>query len=168
MDVVIRQAVASDAAAIARILNAIIAAGVYTALDTPFSVDEERAFIEHFPARGILHVAVGDGRIVGFQTVEPFASYTHAFDHVGIISTFVDLPLRRRGIASRLFTATFAAAPGKGYEKFFAFVRADNSAALQIYLRHGFEVIGTARRQAKIGGRYIDEVMIEAPVDVRA
>jgi L-amino acid N-acyltransferase YncA len=168
VDILIRDAVPTDAAAIAGILNPIIAAGVYSALDTPFAIEEERAFIEHFPRRGILHVAVANGRLVGFQTVEPFASYTRAFDHVGVIGTFVDLALRRQGIASRLFGATFAAAPAKGYEKFFAFVRADNPAALQTYLRHGFVVIGTARRHARIGGRYVDELMIEVIIDAPA
>ncbi len=168
MDIIIRDALPADAAAIAGILNPIVAAGVYTALDTPFAVDEERAFIERFPRRGILHVAIADDRVVGFQTVEPFASYTRAFDHVGVIGTFVDLALRRHGIASRLFAAMFAVAPAKGYEKLFAFVGADNPAALQTYLRHGFVVIGTARRHAKIGGRYVDEVMIEAMIDARA
>ena len=168
MQVTIRPAAPADAAAIAAILNAIIATGLYTALDTPFSVEQERAFIERFPSRGIFHVATLDGRIVGFQNVSPYADYTHAFDHVGVIGTFVDLELRRRGIARSLFAATFAAASGKGYEKFFAFVRGDNPAALQAYLRHGFSVIGTARRQARIGGRDIDEVMIEAFVEARS
>jgi ribosomal protein S18 acetylase RimI-like enzyme len=78
-----------------------------------------------------------------------------------VIGTYVDLDCRRQGIASRLFDHTFAAARGKGYEKLFAFVRADNPAALATYLRQGFVVIGTAQRHAKIDGRYIDEVMIE-------
>ena len=116
-------------------------------------------------SRGIFHLAVDDDRVVGFQNVEPFASYTHAFDHVGIIGTYVDLELRRRGIASRLFAATFEAAQRKGYEKLFAFVRSDNPVALQTYLRHGFETIGTARRQARINGRYVDEVLIEAWIE---
>ena len=68
---------------------------------------------------------------------------------------------RRLGIASRLFEATFAAAPAKGYEKFFSYVRADNTAGLQTYLKHGFRIIGTASRHARIDGRYIDEVLIE-------
>jgi L-amino acid N-acyltransferase YncA len=159
----IRDAVPSDATAIARILNAIIEARVYTALDTPFSIEQERDFIERFPARGVFHVAVdaSDGRVVGFQTVEPFATYTHAFDHVGVIGTYVDLNRRRQGIASRLFDRTFSAACVKGYEKLFAFVRADNPAALATYVRQGFVVIGTARQHAKIDGRDVDEVMIE-------
>ena len=90
--------------------------------------------------------------------------FTHAFDHVGVIGTYVDLDRRRQGIASRLFAATFVAARQKGYEKFFSYVRADNDAGLQTYLRQGFRVVGTAERQAKIDGRYIDEMLIERAV----
>jgi L-amino acid N-acyltransferase YncA len=161
VEITVRPASPDDAEGIAWVLNAIIAAGIYTALDTPVTVDEERAFIERFPARGIFHVAVAGDRVVGFQNVEPFASYTHAFDHVGVIGTYVDLAHRRRGIATRLFEATYAAARAKGYEKLFAFVRADNPNALLIYARQRFSVIGTARRHAKIDERYIDELMIE-------
>ena len=87
--------------------------------------------------------------------------YTHAFDHVGVIGTYVDLSRRRQGIGTRLFAATFEAARAKGYEKLFSYVRADNDAGLNAYLKHGFRIVGTAERHAKIGGRYIDEVLIE-------
>ena len=161
MELTIRQVQEDDAEGVAAILNRIILARAYTALDTPFTVEEERAFIAQFPQRGLFLAAVAHGRIVGFQNVQPYATYTRAFDHVGVIGTYVDLDLRRQGIAARLFDATFAAAPGKGYEKLFAFVRADNPAALQAYLSRGFEVIGTARGQARIDGRDIDEIFIE-------
>ena len=158
----IRDATPDDAEAIVQILNPIIAARVYTAFDTPFTADAEREFLRTFPARGIFHVAVVTGdRVVGFQNLAPFADYTHAFDHVGVLGTFVDLQWRRQGVATRLFEATFPAALKHGYEKIFTFVRADNDAALQTYLRQGFHTIGTARRQAKIDGRYVDEIVIE-------
>ena len=146
----IRDVTRDDAEAIAGILNPMIAAGVYTVFDTPVTVEEEREFISHFPERGVFHVAVNpdDRRVVGFQNLEPIATYTHAFDHVGSLATYVDLSFRRKGVASRLFEATFAAAMKKGYEKAFTFVRADNPAALQTYLHHGFRVIGTAARHA--------------------
>ena len=51
--------------------------------------------------------------------------------------------------------------PGQGFEKIFTFVRADNPAALAAYHAHGFETIGTARRHARIDGRYVDEWFIE-------
>jgi L-amino acid N-acyltransferase YncA len=132
-------------------------------LDTPFTVEAEREYILNFPRRGIFHVAerLQDRTVVGFQSMEPFATYTHAFDHVGVLGTYVDLACRRQGIARNLFEATFAAARRKGYEKIFTFVRADNLAALASYLNQGFQIVGSARRQAKINGTYVDEIMIE-------
>jgi RimJ/RimL family protein N-acetyltransferase len=163
MDLLVRAAQPADAEALAGILNPIIAAGVYTVLDTPFTAEAERRFILNFPPRGVLHVAVRrpDQQVVGFQSLEPFATYTHAFDHVGIIGTYVDLSYQRQGIGTCLFGATFEAALHKGYEKLFTFVRVDNTAALGSYLKHGFYIIGTAQRQAKLNGRYVDEVMVE-------
>jgi L-amino acid N-acyltransferase YncA len=159
----IREARVEDAEDMIGILNPIIAARIYTALDTTFSIEEQRAFIENFPRRGIFHVAVDStsNRVVGLQDVEPFGPFTHAFDHVGVIGTFVNLNRRRGGIATKLFAATFEAATRKGYEKLFTYVRADNDAALQTYLQQGFRVLGRAERHAKIDGSYIDEIMIE-------
>jgi L-amino acid N-acyltransferase YncA len=163
MEVRIRDVVPSDAAGIVAILNPIIAARAYTAFEAPFSADAERDYITIFPARGVWKVALrdSDSRIIGFQVLEPFGAYTKAFDHVGTLGTYVDLEERRRGVAKALFPSTFAAACAKGYEKIFTFVRADNPAALASYEAHGFGVIGTARRHAKIDGRYIDEILIE-------
>jgi L-amino acid N-acyltransferase YncA len=163
MELIVRDVDPADAEAIVRILNPIIEARVFTAFDTPFSVDAERDYILNFPRRGIWKVAVrqSDQTLAGFQIMEPFATYTKAFDHVGTLGTYVDLGLRRQGVAKGLFGATFKAALQKGYEKIFTFVRADNPAALRAYLGQGFVVIGTAQRHAKIDGRYIDEILIE-------
>lgn len=163
MKLQVREARPDDAGAIVGILNPIIEAGVYTALDTPFSVEEERKYIEAFPSRGIFHLAVqGESQnVVGFQSMEPFASYTHAFDHVGVLGTYVDLSMLRRGIAKVLFKATFEAAARKGYEKIFTFVRSDNPSALATYQSQGFRIVGTAQRQAKLNGKYVDEIIIE-------
>ena len=163
MAIEIRDVRTEDAEEILAILNPIIAARRYTAMDTPFVVEVEREFIRTFPARGLFLVAIdaAAGRMVGFQNVSPFGSFTSAFDHVGVIGTYVDLDRRREGIASRLFAATFEAARRKGYEKFFTYVRRDNEAALQTYLRQGFHIVGTAERQAKIDGESIDEIVIE-------
>ena len=159
----IRDVRIEDAGEILAILNPIIAARCYTAMDSEFTLEGERNFIRTFPARGSFLAAVDTAlnRIVGFQNVSPFGDFTRAFDHVGVIGTYVDLALRRRGIATQLFSATYDAARRKGYEKFFSYVRADNDAALQTYLRQGFRIVGNAERQAKIDGKYIDEIVIE-------
>jgi L-amino acid N-acyltransferase YncA len=163
VEITIREARPDDAAAIVAIFNPIIAAGRYTVFDQPFTVEAERDYILNFPARGVFHVAVHvpTQRLVGFQSLELFATFTHAFDHVGVIGTYVDLSCHRQGIATRLFAATFVAAKLKGYEKLFTYVRGDNPAALATYLRQGFQIVGTARRQARLSDRYIDEIIIE-------
>jgi L-amino acid N-acyltransferase YncA len=152
-----------DAEGIVKVLNPLILSGKNTALDRVVTAEEEKTFISSFPVRGVFHVAerADDGAIVGFQNIEPFATYTDALAHVGIIGSYVDQSGQRQGIGRLLFEATRLIAKDKGYEKFSAFVRADNVAGLAFYKRIGFEVIGTAKRHAKIKGRYIDEVMIE-------
>ena len=159
----IREAVPDDAEGIVAVLNPIIQTGIYTILDAPVTADAERAFIRRCSPRGVFLVAIdrSDRVLVGFQNTQPLVTYTHACDHVGETGTYVDLGRRRQGIATQLFEATFERALANGYEKIFTFVRADNPAALQTYLHHGFRVVGTARRHAKVGGRYVDETMIE-------
>ena len=163
MDIRIRYAQPGDAEAIVNILNPIIEEGLYTVFDTPFTVEQERRFIEQFPPRGVFLAAVDatTQQVAGFQNLEPFANYTRAFDHVGVMGTYVSPAHQRRGVARALFAESFRRARAKGYEKIFTFVRADNPGALAAYCSQGFTVIGTARRQAKIRGKYVDEVLIE-------
>ncbi|MEZ9245125.1 N-acetyltransferase family protein [Vibrio lentus] len=163
MSLTIREVTVEDAQGIIDVLNPIIIEARYTILDQTFTVDEEKAFIESFPERGVFSVAVNEAtsQLLGFQNVEPFATYTKAFEHVGIIGTYVDANSRGQGVAKPLFDYTFKAAKAKGYEKLFAYVRADNERALSVYLKQGFEIVGTAKKHGKIGDQYFDEVLIE-------
>jgi L-amino acid N-acyltransferase YncA len=163
MQLHIRSVRVADAETIASILNAIIQAGAYTVLDRTFTAEEERRYIARFPERGVFHVAIEreSGRLVGLQSVEPFATYTRAFAHVGTIGTFVDLAMRRQGIGTQLSQVTFKRARGRGYEKLFTYVRADNAASLAFHLKLGFRIVGTAERQAKVKGTYVDEIIVE-------
>ena len=163
MSLTIREVAVEDAQGIIDVLNPIIIEARYTTLDQTFTVDEEKGFIESFPKRGVFIVAVNEttNQLLGFQNVEPFATYTKAFDHVGIIGTYVDANSRGQGVAKQLFDYTFKAAKAKGYEKLFAYVRADNERALAVYLKQGFEIVGTAKKHGKIGDQYFDEILIE-------
>ena len=163
MDILVRDGRLDDAEAVVRVLNPIIRAGKYTILDSPVTAEAERRYISELPERAVFQVAqtLDDDKIVGLQTMEPFADYTHTCDHVGVIATFVDLEYRRCGIGRRLFEASFGAARRKGYEKIFTYVRGDNPEALLAYMKWGFRIIGTSARHAKIGDGYVDEIMIE-------
>jgi L-amino acid N-acyltransferase YncA len=162
MNILVREARVEDATGIIQVLNPIIEARANSVFTATFSEQAERDFIAQFPKNGIFHVAVAsDQTIVGFQTVEPFGTYTPAFDHVGIIGTFVSITNQKQGIGKTLFQTTFKAASIKGYEKLFAYVRADNMAGLRAYFGQGFTQVGIAKNHAKIDGKYIDEVIIE-------
>ena len=163
MDLIIRDATPGDAAGIVGVFNPIIEAGCFTAFDTPFTVEAERSYLAKLKERDIFHVAVrvDDNAVVGFQSMEPFAAYSHAFDHVGILGTYVDLGSRRQGVANRLFQATFEAARRKHYEKLFTYIRADNPDAVATYQSQGFRIVGTAHRHVKLQSRYVDEIIVE-------
>src|SRR5262245_24317454 len=166
MKFTIRDAKPDDAAGIVAIFNPIIEARSFTLFDTPFSIEAERSYIVGLTQRDIFHVAVrsSDEAIVGFQSMYPFATYTHAVDHVGVIGTYIDLGSRREGIASLLFPVTFEAARRKGYEKIFTYILADNQPALATYQKHGFRIVGKAERHAKLHGRYVDVILVEKPL----
>lgn len=163
MELYIRDVQPEDAEAIVGIFNPIIETGRYTVFDSPFSVAAERDYILNMSERDLFHIAVErqEHKIVGFQSMSPFASYSNSFTHVGVMGTFVDMAYQRQGIAKRLFAATFEAAKKKGYEKIFTYVRADNPRALATYLSQGFKIVGTAHKHAKIRGNYVDEIIIE-------
>jgi L-amino acid N-acyltransferase YncA len=155
--------VTADDAERARVLNEAIADGRYSLLDTPFSVAAEREYIATFPARGIFNVAELDGAgIIAAQSLEPFSQYTtHEHDHVLSMGTWVSEPFRRRGIAGRLAEVSFATARERGFEKVLTDIRADNLPSLAFHMAYGFTVVGTARRQARVGDRYVDVVFVE-------
>jgi L-amino acid N-acyltransferase YncA len=161
MDIMVREARLEDAQSIINILNPIIETKKYSVMVQTFTLEEETNFIKTFPERGIFHVAVDEDKVVGFQVMEPISTLTAAFDHVGIIGTFIDLTLRGQGISKKLFEATFTLAKDKGFEKLTAYVRSDNPVALKTYQSNGFDIIGIAKRQAKINKQYIDEIFIE-------
>jgi L-amino acid N-acyltransferase YncA len=159
----VRKATPDDAEAVAAVLNGAILGGSPTILDTPFSVEDERAYIEGLPARGFIHVAeTPEGDIFGFQAVVPWSEFvTTAHDHVATMGTYVDAAQRRRGVGAALARASFAAALGLGYEKIFTDLRADNLASLAYHLALGFTVVGSATGQARTAGGDVDVLFIE-------
>jgi len=160
---VIRPVTPDDAGAVCAILNAAIKDGTHSLLDTPFPVDDERRYVADFPPRGVFMVAeLPRAGVVGFQSLEPYASYgTHAFDHVLTMGTYVDESHRRRGIGRTLAAGCFDAARRAGCTRVLTEIRIDNDASLRFYLGLGFEIVGVARDLARLGGRLVDVVIVE-------
>jgi dephospho-CoA kinase len=150
-----------DAAGVADVLNTVIAEGHYTALTGHWTPEAEQAFLQSLRPRSEVLVADVAGRIVGFQVIEPFVTYTLTMNHVAHFGTYVHPDYRGRGIGRRLAEATLEFARKHGYEKAVIYVLADNLGGLAYYRSLGFEEKGVLTRQTKIDGVYHDEVFME-------
>jgi ribosomal protein S18 acetylase RimI-like enzyme len=161
MQITIRRATTDDAEAISAIWEVICAERVYTAVNRPFTPQQERDYIASLSDREGIFLAEVDGRIVGFMSLDLWAKYTDSFDHVGVMGTFVLPEWRREGIGRRLAEHTLDFACANGYEKIVIYVRANNAGAQTFYRSLGFIPKGILERQVKIDGQYDDEVFME-------
>ena len=160
--ITIRRATVGDAASTCAIWEAIVAEKAYSAIDRPFTLDEERAYIQSLSDReGIFLAETTEKQVVGFQSIDLWARHIHSMDHVAQLGTFVLRELRGRGIGKQLAANTLAFARSAAYEKLVIFVRASNTAAQVFYKSLGFAPCGRFTRQVKIAGEYDDEILME-------
>ena len=160
---VVRKAIPDDAEAVVSVLNAVILEEEHTALNRPFTVEEERAFIEELCDRSALFVAEVDDGIAGIQSIEPDASarYTDSMRHVATVGTWIHAGFRGRGIGPLLAEASFTFAQAHDYKKIAIQVLADNQRALRFYGNLGFERVGVARRHVRLRGAFRDVLYLE-------
>ena len=150
-----------EAAGVADVLNSVIAEKRYTALSGHWTPEAEQAYFQSLGPRSEVFVAEVAGRIMAFQSLEPFVAYTDTMDHVCHFGTLVHAAYRGRGVGRKLAEASLAFARSKGYEKCVVYVLSHNEGGLGFYRSLGFEERGVLRRQTKIDGVYYDEVFME-------
>jgi ribosomal protein S18 acetylase RimI-like enzyme len=161
MQIHIRRATPSDAQALSAVWEIVCAERVYTAVNRPFTAQQERDYLASLSDREGIFVAEVDDRIAGFQSLDLWAKYTDSFDHVGVMGTIVLPQWRRKGIGRRLAQHSLAYARAHGYEKVVIYVRAGNTGAQAFYRSLGFVRRGVLERQVRIDGQYEDEVFME-------
>ena len=162
MAFVIERSTTSDAAAVAVLMARISAERIYSAIDQPFTAEEQRAYIASLSEReGIFVARDKDGFIVGLQTLEAWARTINSMRHVAQLGTFIPAEYRRCGIGRMLFEATCEFARAAGYSKLIIQVRASNLPALSFYSSLGFRTAGRLTRQVIIDGVEDDELLFE-------
>jgi ribosomal protein S18 acetylase RimI-like enzyme len=160
--ITLRRAMADDAASIVAIWQAIAAERIYSAIDCPFTIEEERAYLQSLSEReGCFLAETTERQGVGFQSLDLWARHIGSMSHVGQLGTFVLREWRGRGIGRQLAQHTLAFARSAGYEKTVIFVRASNAGAQRFYASLGFKACGRFAHQVKIDGEYDDEVLME-------
>lgn len=136
---IIRPAVAADAAEMTSILNAIIAVGGTTAHQTQF--DEAKMQSDYIASSGLVscYVAKIAGRVCGFQWLGwPDKNEDNMPQGWAVIASFVANEAAGKGVGQRLFKATRKAAIDAGVTTIDATIRADNAPGQRYYGGLGF------------------------------
>lgn len=156
MTLTVRPVAADDAAELAELLNAIIAAGGTTALQEPFTPEALDAAYLTGPNVHCCFVAEDeDGTLLGFQTL---GRYPGLPEDVGDIGTFARIGGTQRGIGSALFAETAKRAAELGLSAINATIRGDNTGGLAFYTKQGFVDHGVTEGVPLKDGTPVDRV----------
>jgi L-amino acid N-acyltransferase YncA len=148
---IIRDAEPGDAAAMADILNQIIAIGGTTAHETPKTTDAVRE--DYVTGADVVSSVVAEdgGQVIGWQSVEHWQGEAH-------IGTFVRPGTQAKGVGAAMFARTCTAVAGRGYKAIIASIRADNVPGLAYYARIGFVDMSREPDFALNDGRVVGRV----------
>jgi ribosomal protein S18 acetylase RimI-like enzyme len=151
-----------DAAGIVAVWERIAAERIYSAVDKPWSVEQQAGYLRSLSPREAFQVALDRGeRIVGFQSLDLWSPLFASMSHVGQIGTFLLPEWRRCGAGTALWAATRSFAISAGYRKLVIQVRGSNTSAQSFYRRLGFEPCGMLTAQVIVDGKEDDEVLME-------
>jgi RimJ/RimL family protein N-acetyltransferase len=109
-------------------------------------------------------VALDGERVVGWCDVTPKGHET--LRHSGTLGMGVAAARRGQGIGTRLMAATLDAATANGLSRIELIVRADNTTAITLYRRFGFEMEGTLRRYMRVDGAWFDALLMAKIGDI--
>ena len=151
----LRPAVAADAARIAAIWNHEIRETLATTDTEPRTVAEQRAWLARHSAAYPVLVAVADDDVAGFAALSPYRAKP-AFQRTVEDSVYVDRAWRGRGVARRLVEGLIAAAAAAGHHAMMARITATNQASRRLHESVGFRLVGIEEEVALKLGRWLD------------
>lgn len=98
-------------------------------------------------------VAVADGKVVGWCDVMMVSDRpVHA--HAGFVTIGIVEEWRGRGVGAALLKNAIAAAKARGLTRLELIVREENTAAVALYKKMGFEIEGLKRNANRVDGVY--------------
>jgi RimJ/RimL family protein N-acetyltransferase len=162
----IRRASPDDADGITAVLDTVTRERVHSAIEQPWTAEEQRRYLASLSPREAFHVAIADnGEVVGYQSLDLYSTVLPSMAHVGTLGTFLLPAWRRHGVGQALFDATRRFSASAGYRKFVIQVRASNLSAQAFYTQLGFAECGRLRAQVIVDGAEDDEVVLEFFLD---
>ena len=156
--ITVREANEDDAVAIKNIVNG-VASEKYYVVPERSREDWDEAIREIKNRKGLIIVAQFDGKTVGMAHL-----VGGKFDknkHVGFLGISILRGFRRIGVGTAVMNYTIEwAKKQKGLEKISLTVFSTNNTAINLYRKFGFEIEGMSKKQYKIEGKYIDEIVM--------
>jgi L-amino acid N-acyltransferase YncA len=155
---VIRAATRDDAEAIARIHNQGIGERVATFQTRAQEGPQIAAEIER---GGLVLVAEGDGRVVGWVRVGPYDDDHDYYAGVGEATLYVDRDARRGGTGKALLGNVADEARRRGYHKLVGKIFSSNEPSIALVRSSGWREVGVHRRHGLLDGQWKDVVVVE-------
>ncbi len=154
-DILIRRATADDAAALVRLFSAPRA--MWGTLQVPYTSEEaRRRRLVDVPEGTYPLVAEVDGEVVGQLTLHSNPTRPRRA-HAGALGMAVRDDWHGRGVGTALMVACLDLADNwLNLTRVELEVYTDNTPALRLYKKFGFEIEGTMRRYAYRNGEWVD------------
>jgi len=166
-DIVLREATAGDAGAIASIYNHEVTATTTTFDLVPRTLEEQIAWISaRSGAFTAIVAANAEGIILGFGALSPYkerAAYRTSVED----SVYVDRSLARRGIGRLLLTHLLDIAENSGFHAVFARIEAAGTASRALHASCGFELVGVERETGRKFNKWLDVAVMQCLIHER-
>ena len=122
-------------------------------------IEATRAFVldniaQNYPQLVVLSA----GEVVGWCDVLPKSRPVHA--HIGVLGVALLPELRGQGLGERLMRQTLDAARAFGLHRVELTVREENTNAIALYRKVGFEIEGLLRDAIRVDGSYGNVVLM--------
>ena len=163
MDIVIEKASPADAEELLahlRIIGGETDNVTFGAEGMPFTVEQEENFLRSLEnaSKSVLYVAKADGIIIGDASLS--GSPRERIAHRASLGISVQKKYWNLGIGSRLISAIIEFAKSADIEIIELSVRSDNPAAIHLYEKFGFRVIGEFPGMLKVRGENVDGTLM--------
>ncbi|MDH5633308.1 MAG: GNAT family N-acetyltransferase [Gammaproteobacteria bacterium] len=160
MEIMIRRVRKEDADEICDVIESVALEKVFLAtLDRP-SLESTQSFIQDNLEKGYPHlVAEHNNRIIAWGDITcPFTRPPYM--HIGRLGMGVLKEYRGQGVGNRLLTHLVEAAWAYGFRRLDLEVFAGNEAAINLYLKHGYEVEGRKKYLRYLDGEFEDTLVM--------
>jgi phosphinothricin acetyltransferase len=161
----IRPAVLDDLPGLTALYNHYIATTAITFDLDPWTVEQRRAWFEHYAETGRhrLLVAYEDGVLAGYASTSPFAVKA-AYQTSVEVSVYLAAGFGGRGIGTALYEALFVAIADEDVHRAHAGITLPNPASVALHKRFGFEEVGVYDEVGYKFGRYHDVLRVQRPL----